>query len=600
MAAWSQNSDVGVVMHGYRGVIIAGDGVTYNYTMTTKNFGSSTAYGVTLTDNVPEPFLVFGTPTVLSGYGSCNATGNAVRCDFGKLLLEQSVNITIPFVVPSNAATLGNIINRACVHVVSSDDNPINDCSEWANLIAIPLPDFHVTLSGPEEVIVGLGVDYFYTVTVINLGPSAGLNGLIRDQVPEPFIVSGQPVPSQGVCFPNFTDPNNINCDLGSLPFPSNIVILIPFIVLPNVRFTTVTNTIFFSTTSGFQANATFVISRPILRLVISGPIEICPGEMGYFTIEVVGVGADSASNVIVDDLLPIELVPSSENVLIWGAEAGATCLFTGQLLHCNLGEIMSNTTVSIIYTAAVPSNVQANRVGVMTLAKVSSSNLTKSIQTSFNTSISSIAEQQMELASLVIKGQTDMKVCAGSVSPSFVTFFVHNNWPDTNSHIFGLSCSVPSDLIGYGSFLIDGSPPTSSNSDSNGFFDFPLTLIRPNQTITISFAIYGHSEFFDRQVNQFVNLTHSRSATISCSISRGCSSLSIQSLNVTVRPLADLVAELMRDKSSSEIKLIDVAYLLDEWGPCASFSNCSSDLNCDGQVSSTDLKTLLSVYPVG
>ncbi len=373
--------DLGVVKTGFAGSIISGDQNTYLYTITTTNNGPSIATDVTLRDTVPAPLVVTADPTIVLGTGSCTRVNNAVNCNFGTLAVGAQVRITIPFRVPANAATLGSINNTACIFTPNGDSDPSNNCSSWLNLV-LAAPDVNVTKVGPGSIIIGSTQTYYYTITVNNNGPSDALNGVLRDIVPFPFVVSGPVSTSQGTCFVNVTDVNNIVCDLGALPFPSTVVILVPFTVPVGTTAPFASNTAYVFTTTPDRNpsnnNATFetvLIRRADLRVTKSGPAQLCAGEAaGTYSILIENLGPSDAVAVTLTDDLPSQLVPGpSSSFRFIGNNTAATCAFVGQRLSCSLGNLASLANIQVFYTASVAASTPGGQT-VTNIATVAAS----------------------------------------------------------------------------------------------------------------------------------------------------------------------------------------------------------------------------------
>lgn len=381
------NSDVAVTKTGPTSIIISGDGKKYEYIVTATNQGPSTAHGVSIYDEIPTYAVTLnGTVTVVTGSASCTLTPiirdslsyTALNCSAGDLNVGQSVVLSIPFSVGPNLATQ-RVPNTACASVFLNDTNLSNNCGNWAILIQ-QAPDVGVNKTGPNSVTVGVDQIYKYTITVYNLGPSTALNARLIDVVPPPFIVIATPVPSQGFCIPNVTNPNYIDCDLGTLAVPSEVIVTIDFRIPNNTTIPFASNNAFvFSDTpdrNPSNNNATFptiIIRIADLRTQKTGPPELCAGEgAGVYSVIVTNNGPSEALNTRLVDDLPNELVPGTVLSIV-GAQAGAQCSFSGQRLTCSLGTMARNQVITISYTASVLASTPANPAGVRNTAVSSS-----------------------------------------------------------------------------------------------------------------------------------------------------------------------------------------------------------------------------------
>jgi hypothetical protein len=208
-------------------------------------------------------------------------------------------------------------------------------------------------MDGPSFVSVGIDVEYNYIITVESVELS-NLDGRFVCNVTAPFIVTRNPIPSQGVCFPNATNPNNIDCDLGSLPFPSNMTIVILFRVAQDAGGLLVNTTAYLFTYSGIVA-ASFQT-----RLVYSSDLAVI---VPYSSIVFVGNNSFSVrvSNNGPSYFSPAQLVVEfSAKVVgntvtsVLGNASAVICDFQGQSLLCDLSELQSGDTILITFSALV------------------------------------------------------------------------------------------------------------------------------------------------------------------------------------------------------------------------------------------------------
>ncbi len=479
-------ADVSVVKTGFIGSIIAGDLNTYFYTITTTNAGPSIAQGVFLMDNVPAPFVVSANPTVISGQGSCMRNGNAIRCEFGNMNVNASVQVRVPFTVPASASTLGNIINTACVFSPIGDINSANNCSSWANLV-LAAPDVNVTKIGPNNVIIGSNQTYFYTITVNNNGPSNAANGVLRDIVPAPFVVSGSVTTTQGSCSAEAGNANSIVCDLGALPFPSTVIIVIPFRVPVNTTAPFASNTAFIFTTTPDRNpsnnNATFdtvLLRLADLQVTKGGPQQLCAGEAsGIFSVRVVNLGpTDSVGVTLVDDL-PSQLVPLANSILILGNASFVSCSFVGQLLTCNLGNMASGASIEVRYNASVSAGTAGGQT-VTNVANVTSQtsdpNLANNVSP-HNTFVCNNAD-----VAVTKTGPATATVGTGGAFEYVIT--VQNNGP-AEAQTVTISDTIPLQFTPgpIQNVIVDGSG-SCSYTNAAGVLPFVLQCIWPRLTV--------------------------------------------------------------------------------------------------------------------
>lgn len=101
-------------------------GVTFDWTLVVTNNGPTTAYGVSVADNVPTSLVVNG---VTSSDFTCDYTGNAVSCARPSLAAGASGTITISVTVPFGF-TVSSVTNVATVTSDTPDTDPDNNTDD--------------------------------------------------------------------------------------------------------------------------------------------------------------------------------------------------------------------------------------------------------------------------------------------------------------------------------------------------------------------------------------------------------------------------------------------------------------------------------------
>jgi uncharacterized repeat protein (TIGR01451 family) len=376
------NSDVSVRKFGPSSSVVAGDGVTYNWIISVTNNGPSTAYGVTLNDTVPGPIVVNGQPTVPQGAGSCFNTNNFVSCTLNNLLSGQTVNITVPFNAPANAAT--TLVENCATAYVTLNDTNTNNNRGCAEVLVLAAPFVQITKTGPANITVdNSNTLYYYTIIVNNQGPSVALNGVVTDALPSPFVVAGQANTTQGACQTNFAG-NNFFCNLGALQPNVVVTVIVPFTVPRNSPAVNVTNTAFVSTSTPNrnpvpQANSsTVLIRRSDLAVTKQGFSPVCAGDQTavnqpFFTLIVTNNGPTDAVGVSLTDTSPTELqLGRLAGGLPWtisGNQTAASCQLTNTVLTCDLGSLAVGNSITVqLYYFVLPSQPVATVINNVTV----------------------------------------------------------------------------------------------------------------------------------------------------------------------------------------------------------------------------------------
>ncbi len=124
------NADLSITEDDGISTIAAGDGNTYNYTITVKNNGPSDASGVKVFDTWPAGF-VRGTTT--ASQGTCDTAVN-FTCDLGTVVKDGTAAITVNYTVPASTRA-GNYTNRVEVNSAIADYNLSNNIATDENKV---------------------------------------------------------------------------------------------------------------------------------------------------------------------------------------------------------------------------------------------------------------------------------------------------------------------------------------------------------------------------------------------------------------------------------------------------------------------------------
>ena len=275
-------------------------GNVLTYTLTVTNNGPSVATEVTLTDTLPqEVSFVSSTPD----FPTCTEFGGIVACDIEDLANGASTVVTIQVTAPDAA---GTITNTAKVTGKEGDLNAENDTATTTTDV-IPSADLAVTKTDSRDP-VPLGSDFSYTLTVTNNGPSDATGVVLRDTLPAgvPFV----PDPAGESSCEVFG--GLVICEIGQLA--SGAQASVTFRVTALAAVTTTTNTVEVSGNetdpfpdNNIDAEDTRIVPAVDLALSKAGTPEpvVAGGSLSY-TLTVANVGQAAASEVRVEDVLPV------------------------------------------------------------------------------------------------------------------------------------------------------------------------------------------------------------------------------------------------------------------------------------------------------
>jgi uncharacterized repeat protein (TIGR01451 family) len=313
-------ADVAIAKNGPPAVSL---GQNITYTISVSNFGPAGATGVTVSDTTPAGL----TPVSVSG-GGCIA----FPCTIGALAVGPPVTITATYNVPVTYSGPSPILNTATV-TSASDPNSSNDSSTASTTVAAQ-SDLGITKTGPPSI--ALGQNITYTINITNTGALAAANTFVSDPTPAgltPVSVSG------GGCsaFP---------CALGTINPSGSVAITAIFNVPAGYPSASVTNTASVSTASPESnlANNSATAVTPVsntavadLSILKAGPATTTFNAFVDFTVIVTNNGPNTATNVVISD-------PTPSNLVFVSNSGGCTTAYP-----CTIPSLASNSQVSIL-----------------------------------------------------------------------------------------------------------------------------------------------------------------------------------------------------------------------------------------------------------
>jgi uncharacterized repeat protein (TIGR01451 family) len=344
--------------------VIAGETVrpegTGNYVITVNNTGVSRAVGVSLTDNIPTPF-VLSSPVVVTYTGVITGTrfcivagdGRSFTCDLFNLNPNEFVTVTYSLQAPANSGSLQNLINTATASGVQgctfaqAGNCPITSVTATFNTNICPLADLIIFKSHTGTRFVAGQGPYTFDIIARNDGPSIATNVVITDFGFNGGVlsISGPGVSCTGlVCTIASLDVGIANqrtlTATFSIPFDkpcgnySNFVNITAATPDPNPN--------------NNQANDSIDVIAEHLVTISKFGVQtfVAGGAPGTHTVRITNVGPSTATNVVVTDVVPAGLPVTA-----------TSCGVVGQSLSCSFGNLNPNESRDLVYTIQVPAS---------------------------------------------------------------------------------------------------------------------------------------------------------------------------------------------------------------------------------------------------
>ncbi len=343
-------------------------GDTVQFTVTATNNGPSNATGVVVTDALPGGYsLVSATPS--------KGNWSDPTWTVGTLANGETATLAIVATVNDVALDSGGYANSAEITGTEPDPDPDNNIDT-----AITSPDksadvaISKTVDDPTPVV---GSDVTFTLSVTNNGPDIATDVVVTDSLPAGYtFVSGTPQGPTTFAYPTWT--------VGTLyPGDTETLLIVATVEAsgPYANTATVTTSPDTPDPDGSNNTATET-TNPVTEadLAIDKVVNnLLPmvGDTVVFALRVVNNGPNTATNVVVNDLLPpgyayISDVPSTGTYTpatgVWSIGtlangAAATLQITAQVVDApiGVGSYLNKSVVSGSETDPDPGNNNDN-----------------------------------------------------------------------------------------------------------------------------------------------------------------------------------------------------------------------------------------------
>ncbi len=361
-------ADIAVLCNGPGNVA---PGAALNYTITVTNLGPFTASNVVARDTLP-PAAAFSSASGGGVPGSGVVTWPAITA----LASGGVTNYTMTATAPAN----GSLTNSASATSSTADPNPANNNGTAPNSQVIttvaPQADVATTCSGPASV--APGATFNYSVTVTNPGPSTASNVVVTDSLPgtATFVsATGGGVNNSGV----ITWPTIAALLSGGT---ANFTVTVTAPVggsLTNIVSSSSSVLDPVASNNNGSATAARVITaigaQADLLVFKTGPPVVLGGSNLTYTINVTNAGPSAATNVLLKDFLPTNVVyvsasgggSLSNSTVVWpiisSLPSGGAGSFT-VIVTAPAGGLFTNSAAA---TSITPDPNPANNNGAST-----------------------------------------------------------------------------------------------------------------------------------------------------------------------------------------------------------------------------------------
>jgi uncharacterized repeat protein (TIGR01451 family) len=298
----------------------------------------------------------------------CTSGTVLTGCNIGPLASGANYSFTIQAQVPANfLSNLGlgttNITNRVTVSADQFDPDNTNNTATATTTITESADVSVAKTCKPDTVVAQAGTNAFCSIVVTNNGPSFAQHVSLTDSIvgSTPFTI-GTVTKTQGTCTSTSgaSTSGTVTCNLGAIAAGGSATITVNFSA-NNGGSIDDTATVSASTPDPDTSNntatgaVTFVSSADLL-IVKTAAASVVPGTNLTYTISVANAGPSTATNVVVQDVLPVQVTMLSATPSVGSCTAGIPGN-PGQPLTCTLGGMASGGSASITVVVKVAAN---------------------------------------------------------------------------------------------------------------------------------------------------------------------------------------------------------------------------------------------------
>ncbi len=374
-----------------------GQELTYVITASVPANGLSGADAVTVTDTLPAGVRFI--EALPQGGGSCittlargdivpaTAPGNQLVCDLGRI--ENPGQQTVTVVVEPTLPLVGtHIVNTAVVSTLTAETDPDNNLDPVTVLILPPALDLVVSKVDSTDP-VEIGSPTTYEVTLENIGPSAATNVIVTDILPASGLSDAELVqaPAGWLCEFADTQPGEpggtLTCSIGYLGAGEKAVFEVEMTARTRGRHTNRAIATSDESEAGFETiddnnevgedttvrvrsdvgvdKRTVAADEPHAPLADDAKIDLREEFAWQMVVTShADEGLDVAEGVTLTDTLPPGVELTKPPVLVGGPPDA--CRVTDSRIDCDLGDMATGTSVTIMVWAKVVEAVAAGQ----------------------------------------------------------------------------------------------------------------------------------------------------------------------------------------------------------------------------------------------
>jgi uncharacterized repeat protein (TIGR01451 family) len=356
-------------------------GGTITYTQTITNNGPDTATTVTFSETLPASvaFVSFtqnSGPTFNCTTPAVGANG-AITCTAPSLATGATATFTLVINDVNTTSTLGNTV---VVDSATNDPDGLdNTATASTTIIAAASADLSVNKTTPTTN-AAPGTDIVYTITLTNSGPDAATSVVLTDTLPAQLQFRSISAPAGFTCTtPAVGATGTITCNAATLANGATATFTLTARVAPGAT-GTITNTAGVSAATGDPDSGDSTgTSGGVVVTATSADLSIVKntastsaraGSTFSYTIAVANAGPNAASNVVMTDVLPAQLLFESIT-----SPAGFTCttpaVGSSGTITCTAATLASGATATFTLNVRVAANATTgtvtNNAGVTT-----------------------------------------------------------------------------------------------------------------------------------------------------------------------------------------------------------------------------------------
>ncbi|MEO8540484.1 MAG: hypothetical protein ABI577_12155 [bacterium] len=310
--------------------ISAGDLASFTIKVT-NSAATGTAYGVTLTDNLPASAIGWTDDSA-----KCTIDGaGKLECTIGDMAPLAIFTVTVTGT--TTPAQCGNLPNTVTVAATNEAEAAKANNSSSATIV-VNCPDLKVEKS-PDGGAISAGEDAVFTIVLSNIGAGTAHDVTLSDPLPGGLTWG---VDNSDCEITAAT----LDCDFGELAADGKITVTLTAptnpeqcVELPNTASATASNEAS-SALANNEDSGSITVACPdvdVVKTAVDDPIN--PGEDAKFTITITNAGPGDAVHVVLTDVLPAGLTWSVDDAL---------CEITAGSLKCAYKQIDAGDKVVI------------------------------------------------------------------------------------------------------------------------------------------------------------------------------------------------------------------------------------------------------------